>query len=121
MEVDLTKKKTLWQKFGFAFRGLLIPYRTEVSIRIQSLVALAAVALGMVLQLSRADWLWITMAIALVLITEILNTAIEELVNLVSPGYHELAGKVKDIAAGAVFLAATISLIIGAIVFVPHL
>ena len=121
MENDFQKKKSLVQKFGFAFRGLIIPYQTEISIRIQTTIALAAVAFGFYLHISMNDWLWIIVGSSLVLITEILNTAIEKLVDLVSPGYHELAGKVKDIAAGAVFLAAILSLIIGAMVFIPYL
>jgi diacylglycerol kinase len=59
-------------------------------------------------------------ATAIVLITETLNTAIEKLVDLVSPGYNQLAGLVKDIAAGAVFMAAVTSLIIGLLVFIPY-
>lgn len=121
MNPDLKKRKTLADKIGFAFRGMLIPYQTEISIRIQTGVAAAAVGLGLYLRLSRADWLWIVVACALVLLTEMLNTAIEKLVDLVSPGYNELAGKVKDIAAGAVFLAATLSVVIGALVFIQYL
>lgn len=59
-------------------------------------------------------------AISLVLIAEILNTAIEFLVNLVSPQYNEMAGKVKDIAAGAVLFAAIMAVVIGTIVFGPY-
>jgi diacylglycerol kinase len=121
MNTDLKKRKTLADKIGFAFRGMLIPYQTEISIRIQTGVAAAVVGLGLYLGLSKTDWLWIVVACALVLLTEMLNTAIEKLVDLVSPGYNELAGKVKDIAAGAVFLAATLSVVIGAIVFIQYL
>lgn len=120
METDFKKKKTIAQKFGFAFRGMIIPYQTEISIRIQTTLAAAAAALGSILHISQSDWLWIIAATALVLITEILNTAIEKLVDLVSPGYNELAGKVKDIAAGAVFLAALVSLLIAGFVFLPY-
>ncbi|MBS1658168.1 MAG: diacylglycerol kinase family protein [Bacteroidetes bacterium] len=121
METDFKKKKTILQKFGFAFRGMIIPYQTEISIRIQTGVAIAVAVSGFYLHISKTDWLWIIIATALVLITEILNTAIEKLVDLVSPGYNELAGKVKDIAAGAVFLAATLSVVIGILVFIPYL
>ncbi|MFI5135798.1 MAG: diacylglycerol kinase family protein [Chitinophagales bacterium] len=120
-EEDFKKKKSIVQKFAYAFRGMFIPYKTEISIRIQTGFALAAAALGVFLHISRTDWLWIIVAAALVLITETLNTAIEKLVDLVSPGYNELAGKVKDIAAGAVFMAALIAVLIGLLVFLPHL
>jgi len=113
-------KHTILQKFGFAFRGSLLSFKTEVSIRIQSVCALAAVALGFYLHISHADWIWVVMAIAMVLITETLNTAIEKLVNLVSPGYNQLAGLVKDIAAGAVFMAAVAAAIIALLIFLPY-
>lgn len=99
---------------------MLIPYRSEVSIRIQTAVVLAGTVLGFYLHITRADWLFLVIAAAFLLITECLNTALEKLVDLVSPGYHELAGKVKDIAAGAVFLAGTAALIISLLVFFPY-
>jgi diacylglycerol kinase len=121
MENDFKKRKTILDKFGYALKGMLIPYQTEISIRIQTGFALAVALLGIYFHIGRNDWLWIIIAAALVLITEILNTAIEKLVDLVSPGYNELAGKVKDIAAGAVFMAALISIAIGLLVFIPYL
>jgi len=120
-EEEFKKKSSILQKFLYAFNGMLLPYKTEISIRIQTVFALSVVALGFFLHINRTDWLWIIIAAALVLITETLNTAIEKLVDLVSPGYNELAGKVKDIAAGAVFMAAIISILIGLIVFLPYI
>ena len=120
-EEEFKKKSSIPQKFLYAFNGMLIPYKTEISIRIQTVFALAVATLGFFLHINRTDWLWIIIAAALVLITETLNTAIEKLVDLVSPGYNELAGKVKDIAAGAVFMAAIISILIGLMVFLPYL
>jgi len=120
-EEEFKKKKSIARKFGYAFSGMFIPYKTEISIRIQTGFAIAVAMLGIYFHISRNDWLWIIIAAALVLITETLNTAIEKLVDLVSPGYNELAGKVKDIAAGAVFMAALISILIGVLVFLPYL
>jgi diacylglycerol kinase (ATP) len=114
------KSKSIAQKFFNAFYGMLIPYRTEVSIRIQTMVVLGGILLGIYLGISRADWLFVVIAAALLLITECLNTAVEKLVDLVSPGYNELAGKVKDIAAGAVFIAGLASLTISILVFIPY-
>ena len=114
------KRLTIAQKFLVAMKGAGIPFKTESSIRIQFFIGVAALALGFYLGISRMDWLWIIMAITIVLITETMNTAIEKLVDLVSPGYNQIAGLVKDIAAGAVFMAAVAALIIGAIVFIPY-
>jgi diacylglycerol kinase len=98
----------------------VLSFKTEVSIRIQAVCALAAVGLGFYLHISHTDWIWIVVATAMVLITETLNTAIEKLVDLVSPGYNQIAGLVKDIAAGAVFMAAVTSVIIALLVFAPY-
>lgn len=114
------RKLSLGEKMARAAYGCYLPFKTEISIRIQSLISLAAILTSWYLQLSREDWLWIIAAIAFVLMAEILNTAIEKLVDLVSPGYNELAGKVKDIAAGAVFLAALVSAVIGLLIFIPY-
>lgn len=67
------------------------------------------------------EWRWIVLSIALVLVSELLNTAIEALVDLVSPGYHALAKRAKDAAAAAVLLAAIAAVIIGCTVFIPKL
>jgi len=119
MEREL-KSKSIFQKFYNAFNGLLIPYRSEVSIRIQTAIVIAGIVLGLYLHITRTEWLFLVIAAAILLITECLNTAIEKLVDLVSPGYHELAGKVKDIAAGAVFLAGAAALVISVLVFIPY-
>ena len=71
--------------------------------------------------ITKTEWLFVVVAIALVIITEMLNTAIEFLVDFVSPEYNELAGKVKDIAAGAVLFAALMAAVIGILVFGPYL
>jgi diacylglycerol kinase len=120
MKEDL-KKNTLLEKLFIAVRGAGISYKTEVSIRIQTSLLVAAMILGFYLHISPPEWLWIVGAGGLLLITETLNTAIEKLVDLVSPGYNETAGLVKDIAAGAVFMSAAIALIVALIIFIPYL
>lgn len=110
-------KKTILQKFYLSIYGALLPFKTEVSIRIQLLCVVAGIVLGIYLNISRNDWLWIAGASAILLITETLNTSIEKLVDLVSPGYNEIAGKVKDLAAGAVFMAGATAFIIALLVF----
>ena len=72
-------------------------------------------------KIERTEWLSITLVAALVLSAEAMNTAIEFVVDLVSPDYHPLAGKAKDVAAAAVLLAAFGAIIVGLIVFVPKI
>jgi diacylglycerol kinase (ATP) len=67
------------------------------------------------------EWCWMTLAIIGVWLAEALNTAIEFLTDLVSPEFHPLAGKAKDVAAGAVLIAAIGAVVIGMFVFGPHL
>ena len=113
--------KRLMRRFGFAFKGLRYATATQPNFRIHLVLAFIAIALGLLLQLSPAEWQWIMLAIALVLVIELLNTGIETLTDLVSPGYNEKAGRVKDVCAGAVVIAALFALITGIVIFLPKL
>ncbi len=106
--------------FKYAIRGISLVLWAEHNFRIHLLATILVVSLGLNYDLTRQDWLWLTLAIALVLITETLNTAIEHLVDLTEPNQNPLAGKVKDIAAGAVLMAAITSVIIGITIFWPY-
>lgn len=78
-------------------------------------------AAGFYFGISRMEWIAVVLCFALVLAAEGMNTAIERLVNLVSPDYHPIAGDVKDIAAGAVLICAIGAFITGLLVFLPYL
>ena len=109
------------RSFGHAFRGLAILLRTQHNATIHAAATVMVVAAGALFGISPAEWALITLAIVCVWVAEALNTAIEFLVNLASPEPHPLAGKAKDVAAGAVLVAAIGSVIVGALVFGPHL
>jgi diacylglycerol kinase len=113
--------KRLIRSFSFAFKGLRYATATQPNFRIHLVLAFIAIALGFLLQLSPAEWQWTMLAIALVLVIELLNTGIETLTDLVSPGYNEKAGRVKDVCAGAVVIAALFALITGIVIFLPKL
>jgi len=113
--------KKLIRSFGYAFKGLGYAAKTQLNFRIHLVATLVAVFAGYALHISVNEWQWVVLSIALVLITELLNTALEFLTDLVSPGYNELAGHVKDIGAGAVVVAAIFALITGLIIFLPKL
>ena len=76
---------------------------------------------GFLLEITRIDWMIVILCIGVVIAAELFNTAIEKLVDLVSPQQHPVAGQVKDIAAGAVLVCAATAAIIGLIVFIPYL
>ena len=113
--------KKLIRSFGFAFKGLVYATKSQLNFRIHLGAAVLAVALGFVLHITINQWLWIALSIAIVLLTELTNTGIETLTDLVSPGYNEKAGHVKDICAAAVVVAALFALITGIIIFLPKL
>lgn len=76
---------------------------------------------GMALQVSRFEWCWLLLAIAAVFAAEALNTAVEFLADAISREYHPLLKQAKDVAAGAVLIAALAAVLIGVLILGPHL
>ncbi len=111
----------LWKSLRCAFRGVLVLLRTEHNARIHFVATVGAVGAGWSLRISRIEWCAVIGAIGLVWMAEGLNTAVEAVVDLVSPEHHPLAGRAKDLAAGAVLCAAIAALAIGLIIFGPRL
>lgn len=105
--------------FLYAFKGIYLLFGTQINAKIELLVALFVLLLGFLFQLFWYEWALVLFAIGLVFAMEAANTAIEFLVDLVSPQHNEQAGKVKDLAAAAVLIAALTALLIGLLVFVP--
>lgn len=106
--------------FRDAGRGVTFLIRGEAHARIHLLATMVVLGLGLWLSLPYSDWLALILAIGLVWVAEAVNSAVEATVDLVSPDWHPLAGKAKDIAAGAVLLAALCAASIGVLVFAPH-
>jgi diacylglycerol kinase (ATP) len=106
---------------GFALKGLKYAFTSQQNFRIQTSIALIAIALGLYFNLSASEWHWIMLCIAMVLVMELFNTGIETLTDLVSPGYNKLAGHVKDISAAGVLIMAIFTLITGIIIFLPKI
>ncbi len=113
--------KKLLRSFGYAFKGIGYAAATQLNFRIHLITTCIAVFMGFALNISVNQWHWIILCIALVLIAELFNTAIEFLTDLVSPDYNELAGHVKDVSAGAVLVTAFFAIVTGAIIFIPKL
>lgn len=107
--------------FSDALSGIVASYRSERNLRIHFALALAAIVLGALLRLNRGEWCWIALCIALVIMAELINTAIEAWVDVVSPNEHPLAKKAKDAGAGAVLIAAAFAVVVGGMVFLPKL
>jgi diacylglycerol kinase len=109
------------QKFGHAFSGLGIAFTTDNSFKAHLGFSAAAVALGVALHPDLTGWALVILAIGLVFVAELFNTAIEYLVRMFTTEYHELAEKLLDISAGAVLFASFTALALAALVFIPRL
>ncbi|NEU26282.1 diacylglycerol kinase family protein [Paenibacillus polymyxa] len=103
--------------FRYAAEGVIYALRTQINMRIHVVVALLVIVAGLTLRISRLDWLFVCLAIAIVIVAELINTAVEAALDLISPDIHPLAKAAKDTAAGAVLLAAVFAVIIGIFVF----
>ena len=109
------------QSFGYAFSGLLKFFKQEHNARIHLVAICIVLPLGWYFKLNRLDWSFLLIAIALVIITELINTAVETICDLVEPNYNEAVKDTKDFAAGATLMAALVSFIIGIMVFAPKI
>jgi diacylglycerol kinase len=109
------------RSFVFAGGGLWHTLRTQRNMRVHAALAIVAVALGVVVHLAPVEWALVCVAITGVVITEMFNTVIEAIVDLVSPQPHPLAKVAKDVAAGAVLLNAILAVAIALFVYLPHL
>ena len=109
------------RSFVYAVRGVRLMLATQHSAWLHALATTTAVVVGFYLGIDRSEWCWIVLAIVAVWTAEALNTAIELLADVTSPHYHPLIGKAKDVAAGAVLVSAIGAVVIGLLVFGPHL
>ncbi|QCR23979.1 diacylglycerol kinase family protein [Pontibacter sp. SGAir0037] len=113
--------KKRYNSFKFAFKGLNSAVRSEPHMRLHVLSAIGVVAGGFFFGVTKTEWCLLVSCIGVVFMAEIFNTAIETLTNLVSPDFHPLAGKAKDLAAGAVLAVSITAAVIGTIIFLPYL
>ncbi len=117
MKYDLKKQL---RSFGYAWKGIQSCVGKEQNLSFHLIAAMAVIIAGIVLGITRTEWIMVVMCIGTVIAAELFNTAIEKLVDLVSPERHPVAGRVKDIAAGAVLICAVAAAIIGLIIFIPY-
>ena len=103
--------------FVYAWRGITAGVRGQLNIRVMMLAALAAIVTGGILGIGVMEWAVLAAVIGLVLALELVNTAGEKLVDILSPDHDERYGRVKDILAGAVLVASLAAAIVGGLVF----
>lgn len=107
------------RSFGYAIRGLKLVAKSEANMKIHIIITISVIICGFIFSINLTEWMFCILCIGLVFGMEMMNTAIEKVVDLASPQLHPLAGKAKDIAAGAVLVCAIISATIGLIIFLP--
>ena len=105
----------------YGFRGLRFLFVSQKNAWIHAAATVGVIAAGVYFGLTAAQWGLVVLAITAVWTAEAFNTAFELLADAVSPDFHPLVGKAKDVAAGAVLIAALGSIGIGVIVFAPHI
>ena len=113
--------KKLINSFKYAIEGFVSSFKTERNMKIHILAMVLVIVLGLYIKLDIIEWCFITLAITLVIGAELFNTAIETIVDMVSPEKNPKAKLAKDIAAAAVLTFAIGAGIVGAIIFVPKL
>ena len=111
--------KKIINSFKYAIEGFISSFKTERNMKIHVLAMILVVALGFYLKLNLIEWCFITISISLVIGAELFNTAIETIVDMVSPEKNPKAKLAKDISAAAVLVLAIGAVIIGIIIFIP--
>jgi diacylglycerol kinase len=109
------------RSFGHAWNGLKVAVRDELNLKIHLAAAATVVMMGFYFHITVAEWLILLLLMAVVIGMELMNTAIENLTDLVSRERNPLAGKVKDIAAAAVLVVSFISVVIGLLIFAKYI
>ena len=110
-----------FKSFGYALKGIGTVFKEEFNARVHFLAAMVAVVLGFVLKVAWFEWVILILVIGGVFAMELINTSIEELADLYSREHNPKIKKIKDLAAGAVLVAAITALIIGIIIFLPKI
>lgn len=109
------------KSFGYAFQGIRSCIGKEQNLSFHLIATAVVITAGFCFGISRQEWIILILCITAVISAELFNTALEKLVDLVSPHYHPLAGQAKDIAAGAVLVCALGAALAGCLIFYPYL
>ena len=116
-----TGKNPLYKSFGYAFEGIFAGIRGERNMKIHCFAAVCVIVAGVLFHISVTEWCICLVLFGLILSLELVNTAIEAVVDLVTEDKRPLAKLAKDTAAGAVLIAAVMAAMAGLLIFVPKL
>lgn len=105
--------------FRFAVNGLLLLLKNEHNSRIHLLAAIIAIIMGIIMKLDHYEWSLLIIVIGAVFLTELLNSSIESLADLIDPEFNELIMRAKDYSAAAVLISAIVAIVVGGLIFIP--
>jgi diacylglycerol kinase len=117
----MIKIRRLLKSFQYAGKGLIKTFREEQNLRIQTIAALIALALGLIFSLDRREWAILILTIGLVVLMEITNSAVERITDILKPRIDNYVKEIKDIMAAAVMFASLLAVLVGLIIFWPHI
>jgi diacylglycerol kinase len=109
------------RSFGYAFEGLALMLRTQPNFVVHLCLAALALILAAILHLTPVEFAILVLTIGLVLVMECVNTVLETVCDLVSPAYHPMVKRAKDVSAAAVLIGAIAAVVIAAFLYLPHL
>lgn len=113
------KSRTLLDSFNYAFEGVVYAFKTQRNIKIHFFAAGLVLLVSLVLKLTKLELLMLLTTIAFVIVTEMINTAIEVAIDMITREHHPLAAIAKNVAAGAVLVASFLAVIVGYLIFFP--
>ena len=113
--------KRLFKSFGYAFCGIFKAYKTEQNLIIHTIAMILVLGLSWYFKISNIEFLFIVLSIGLVISLELINTSIENVVDMAMPNIHPLAKNAKDIASGAVLFGCFVAIIVGITIFLPKI
>lgn len=121
MNMDSKGRGRFLFSFSYAIQGIYHGIISERNLQFHSIVSVFVITLSFLLKLNQIEWIFVLICIFGMIVLELLNTAIERMVDLLSPNYHPLAKQAKDVAAGAVLCYSLMTVIIGCIIFLPKI
>ena len=117
----MSKTHSTFSSFSYAFSGIRLALKNEPNIRVHFVVAVLVAVVAYFLKFTRLEWIVLAFTVAFVLILELINTTLEEIVDMVSPGVRQRARVAKDVSAAAVLISALLSVVIGGFLFLPKI
>ncbi|MDL4841507.1 diacylglycerol kinase family protein [Aquibacillus rhizosphaerae] len=121
MHLDSQDNKKRRVGFSCAINGIKSAISSEINIKIHLIATIIVIFVGFLFQISLFEWAILLLTIGSVLSFEMINTAMERAMDYLAPEFHPLVGLVKDLSAGAVFISALTSILVGSIIFLPKI